>query len=237
MLLGGIDLETGGAFDLPLEENFIVELGLVVWDTDLNSPVALHNWLVNEGKEMHPEASEYNGITNKMLQEWGEPQCEVLNQTAIIIESCDYIVAQNGGNFDEPIIMNASEFERITFPKKHWIDTKTDVPYPKNCMSRNLTYLTAFHKMVNCFAHRAVTDVLMMMEILSKYPLDKVLEISHSPTLRVVADVSFDKKHLAKDAGFYWDGSRKEWFKDIKELFYKDEASKWPFCARASLVQ
>ena len=41
MFLLGLDLETGDAFNAPLETNFITEVGLVLWDTEFSQPVDL----------------------------------------------------------------------------------------------------------------------------------------------------------------------------------------------------
>jgi DNA polymerase-3 subunit epsilon len=46
MKLLGLDIETGGDFNKPLSENFIIEIGCVLWDTYFNTPVEIYNSLI-----------------------------------------------------------------------------------------------------------------------------------------------------------------------------------------------
>ena len=50
MKILGIDIETGAKFDTPKEENFITEIGAVLWDTDLGCPGKLDRKLEQENK-------------------------------------------------------------------------------------------------------------------------------------------------------------------------------------------
>ena len=51
MKLLGVDLETGGSFDADIiKDNFITEIGAVLWDTELGQPVKMLNELVFMGR-------------------------------------------------------------------------------------------------------------------------------------------------------------------------------------------
>ena len=231
MLLLGLDFETGGSFEKPLEENFITEVGAVLWDTEIGQPVKMMNKLVYQGKSISEEAALYTGISNEMVATHGSPLDEVLRELFVMSQEAEYIVAQNGLMFDNPLLkielVNCG-YETM-FPKQMWLDTTCDVDYPPNCRQKNLAYLAAFHLILNCFPHRAVTDVLTMMTILQKYDISQVVKNAASPTLLVRAVVSFQDKEKAKKAGFYWEGQEKFWLKNVRKADYEAWASKLDF--------
>jgi DNA polymerase-3 subunit epsilon len=214
MLLLGLDFETGGSFEKPLEENFITEVGAVLWDTEAGCPVKMMNKLVYQGKAIAEEATQYTGITNEMIAKHGYQLDTVLTELLSMAQEAEYIVAQNGLMFDRPLlkqelgVINMAEMN----PKHLWLDTTCDVPYPKNC----------FHLILNCFPHRAVTDVLTMMSVLDKYDLQTVIRNASQPTLLVRALVAYDQRDLAKKAGFYWEPKDKFWLKSIRKPEYVD---------------
>jgi DNA polymerase-3 subunit epsilon len=222
VLLLGLDFETGGSFEKPLEENFITEVGAVLWDTDIGQPVKMMNKLVYQGKPIAEEATLYTGITNEMVAAHGEPLEPVLLELLQMCEQAEYIVAQNGLLFDKPLLKLECAATGLIPPTQMWLDTTCDIDYPANCRQKNLAYLAAFHLILNCFPHRAVTDVLTMMTIFQKYELAQIIKNAASPTLLVRALVTFGDKEKAKKAGFYWEGQEKFWLKNVrKDQFYE----------------
>ena len=224
MLLLGIDLETGGEFNSPSGGNFIVEMGLVLWDTDFGQPVQIHSALIDPGRPISEEAAEYTGICDEMLKRHGaKPDIRVLNPVKELMQRADFIVAHNGRNFDRPLLEAFFSGLSHKVPPREWIDTLYDIDYPRNCASRNLTYLAGFHGILNSFPHRAVTDVLTMLTILARYDLDTVIENSRSPRVVVKAEVDFGNKEKAKAKKFSWEkpgeGLKfpKSWVKIMRE--------------------
>jgi DNA polymerase III subunit epsilon len=224
MLLFGLDFETGGSFEKPLEENFITEVGAVLWDTEAGCPVRMMNRLVYQGKPIAEEATQYTGITNEMIAKHGEPLSTVIGDLCVMAKEAEYIVAQNGLMFDRPLLK--IELDNCGMgdmnPRQLWLDTTCDVPYPKNCRNTNLTYLAGFHLILNCFPHRAVTDVLTMMAVLQKYDINTVIRNASQPTLLVRALVTYDQRDLAKKAGFYWEPKDKFWLKNVRKGDFGD---------------
>lgn len=231
MLLLGIDFETGGSFENPLTENWITEVGAVLWDTEKKTPVRMMNTLVNQNKLSSPEAIEYTGIDNEMLNEHGIPLDTALKGLLKLAEKADYIVAQNGLMFDRPLL--AQELYSLGLaertPKQLWLDTTCDVNYPANCRNSNLTYLAGFHLILNCFPHRAVTDVLTMLAVLDKYDIHEVIKNASEPTFLVRALTNFEQKDLAKKAGFYWEPKDKLWLKNMRKSKYEQAKGGWNF--------
>lgn len=223
MLLLGLDLETGGAFNAPPETNFITEIGLVLWDTEFSQPVDLVSLLLKPDHQVAPESAEYTGISNELLERHGHPaDIRTLQPIAKLMKKADYIVAHNGREFDRPLIEAVFTRFALKMPATPWLDTQYDVDYPRNCVSRSLIYLAGFHGMVNPFPHRAVTDVLTMFTILNHYDIQKVIANSQRKWLIIQANVSYDERDKAKEKGFRWqsDGGRtyeKSWVKRVRE--------------------
>lgn len=232
MLLLGLDLETGGAFSTPHSENFITEIGAVLWDTDLKRPVKMFSFFLDlQGKKISQDCIDYTGITDEMCEVYGENPEYVKAGLINLMEHSDFIVAQNGNKFDRPIL-EAWMGDRI--PQKVWLDTKEDVPYPKECKANSLIYLSGFHGFVNPFPHRALFDVCAMMKVLSYYDIHAVIENATAPKMIIAADVSFDNKELAKTRGFSWqecDGKSyfKKWVKKIRKNEFERYREEYPF--------
>jgi len=229
----GFDLETGGAFNLPKEENWITEIGCVLWDTDTNMPLEIYNTLVQpEGKEVSPEAVEYTGITTEMCNNHGVNELDALNKFSDMAFEANYLVAHNGRNFDIPIMASRFKALGLRTPGKTLIDTMTDIPFPNNCKSRNLTYLQAFHGFANPFPHRAVADVLSMLKVMAMYPWEEVQAIAESPIVKLIAKFQYPKerngnfkqamedfntiKDGVKNLGFKWHPDSKTWVLESK---------------------
>ncbi len=226
MLLLGLDLETGGEFNASGDRNFIIEIGMVLWDTDFGQPVEIFSVLVDNDRPVSPEAAEYTGISDALLKKHGsKPDIRVLNPVKALLEKADYIVAHNGRDFDRPLMEDFFSRQSHRMPVKPWIDTLYDVDYPRNCTSRNLTYLAGFHGILNSFPHRAVTDVLTMLTVLSRYDIASVIANASNPRLIVKAEVGFSEREKAKAKRFNWEtpGGRtgtkfpKSWVRIIRE--------------------
>ena len=243
-LLLGYDLETGASFDVDPGENWITEIGAVLWDTDTQTPVQMFNTLIQtEGREVSPEAQQYTGITTEQCNKWGVMLDAALNRFNQMLEKADYVVAHNGRNFDNVVMKNQYKMTGVMselFDTAPLIDSMTDIPYPANCVARNLTYLAGFHLILNSFPHRAVTDVLTMLSIVSKYDWETVESIANSPVVKYIAKFDypterkwgrefpqkmqeFNKiKNGVKDLGFKWHPDSKQWVLETREYLAKD---------------
>lgn len=231
MYVLGVDLETTG---LSSERDQIIEVGAVVWDTRQNKPVTMMNRLINIGpRQLEEEIIELTGIEQKHLREFGVSELTALNELIELSEQCKYVVAHNGPQFDKVFLERAMGRYDLSMDLP-WIDTLHDVPYRDDVKTRKLTYLATEHKFLNPFSHRALFDVLTMMEVVSKYDWDEVVELSKSPTVRVQAIVSYDERSKAKEAGFRWDAPNKVWIKDMKQI--QLETTNFPFLYETSLL-
>ena len=147
----GLDFETTGL--LP-QQNQVIEIGAVVWETELNKPIHLYSELVKpEGFVGLPEEIiEVTGIDDQTLFDFGvEPKgaFERLNE---LMEQVEYVVAHNA-KFD--LSFYEAEVHRLGLEPvdRPWIDTVQDLPINDNGGSRKLTYMAADHGVLNPFSH------------------------------------------------------------------------------------
>lgn len=236
MLLLGLDFETTG---LSVTEDRITEVGALVWDTDRHMPVQILNTLVKVDRDITPEITKLTGITTQDLYDWGQRPQDAFIELLALAKRCEAIVAHNGLEFDKPFLEAECQRHGILMPPLHWIDTTIDVPYPEEIKTRKLVHLAAEHDFLNPFAHRAATDVLTMMKVLSCYDCASVLATSKLPNIKLIAlvkkpweDAAPDGKKetdKAKARGYRWDGGKKRWVKNVKQNHLLAEKSHGEF--------
>lgn len=212
----GLDFETTG---LNPQQCRVIEIGAVVWDTETKQPQALYSELIRCDKALPPEIIKITGITDDMLKSYGKEAKPSFQALWSLIESCEFIVAHNAP-FDRSFLESELTQLEITndFSSLKWIDTVMDVPYPDFVESRKLTYLAADHGFVNNNAHRALFDVITMLNVFSRYDINDIKDRAQSPNVQVIAKVSFEEKDKAKKLGFRWNRDDKIWFKDYKMM-------------------
>lgn len=223
MLLGGLDFETSG--ENP-KTTSVVEAGLVMWCTDLHRPVWSMGFLVLDPDAVWEQgAIDSHGITQEQCLAFGVHTEPALKRVISLIQGSEVVCAHNGITFDR--VVYETWCDKLGYfawkeKDKTWIDTMMDVPYPRT-FSRKLKYLAAEHNIPHYHAHGALPDATIMMEILDRYPLEKVLESARSPVIVIEALVSFDDKEKAKMLGYHWVPDSKQWVKSIKEVHMPDE--------------
>lgn len=231
MKILALDFETSWAEPVNPQVMRITEIGAVLMDWGTKTPLELLSVMIND-HEIPPspkELVELTGITDEMRLIYGEKKPLALLKLHELMGKADFILAHNGNAFDKPILQ--AEFERVvyTMPDKVWIDSKTDIPYPKSIKTTKLSYLAAEHGFANPFQHRAIFDVLTMIKIVSHYDINEIIELAKQETVQVVASVSFQEKHLASGRGYYWNRDEKLWCKDLKVSKAELERTEAPF--------
>lgn len=228
MKILGIDFETTG---LEFNKDRVIEVGAVVWDTDNQKPLAMQSELVKPENftAVPEEIVRITGISTDMVEEYGVTPEAAFIRLIELAKKADYLVAHNAG-FDRSFFESELKNLGLDIPDTPWICTLQDVPYPSSIVTRKLSYLAAEHKILNPYSHRAVFDVLTMLDVLKNYKIDEVVQRSKSPSVKVTAIVSFEEKDKAKNLGFRWDGSNKTWSKSYKECDI--ESVQFPFEVR-----
>jgi DNA polymerase III alpha subunit (gram-positive type) len=218
----GIDLETTG---LDLQNDRIIEIGAVLWDTTRKAPLSVFSTLIkHEGLIISREITELTGITIEDVTEFGYPLPVVAPRLYALAQKADAIVAHNGHAFDKPMLVNGlnaigQDYRHIAemFHVKQLIDTKVDLPYPKGKGSGSLGVIAMQHRFLNPFAHRALFDVMTMLEVASNYETSAIMELAKSPLVELIAKVSYDDRNLARTNGFYWQPESKQWTRNVKQ--------------------
>lgn len=215
MKILGVDFETTG---LDRERDQIIEVGAVLWDVEASQPVKILSEMIKpEGvTELSPEVESITGLKMSMLERYGTSYREVWTRALGEMAKCADVFMAHNAPFDRAFYERAIRDNGLDpGEKKIWINSETDLPnraYEKG-RSRSLSYLAADHGFLNPFPHRAVTDVLTMFKVFEPYSneMDLIIEQAMSPRLLVIAQVSFEDKDLAKNAGFKWNANRKTW--------------------------
>ena len=252
-LVLGIDLE-GVNVDLDKGINTdvdrITEIGALLWDWEVAQPVSFHSYLIDEpGRpDISEELEELTGITDRMLTTHGikvDNISKVLDRLIHDFERADYIVAHNGRGYDHPMLEALFRRHHKVMPSKTWIDSSSDIEYPRRIKQRSLMALEHHHGFVNPFPHRAVTDVMSMLKIVSQYDLDRMAQLAASPVVELVADFSppnwndptevekFNtiKNKVAK-SGFRWNPQRKVWSRRVHQLLMDENKINFEFKTR-----
>lgn len=217
MIINIVDLETTG---LDPAKDEVTEIGAILWDTDLNAPVAFFNKLLRINGKLEQKIIELTGITDDLLAKHGELPEKVWKEYSAFCAHADFMLAHNAP-FDRGFIEAA-----IGPELRPWIDSCTDVDYPETITTRKLTYLAAEHGFANPFAHRAITDVLTTAQIVSRYDWNETIKNAQTPSITLRAMVTYEQNQKAKDLSFRWDATRKIWTKQVKEHRVENEIKK-----------
>ncbi len=212
MVVLGLDVETTG---LNEHEHEITEVGMVLWDTESNAPVRFWNYLVRTKEPVPEKITRLTGIDDALLDMHGFHPEFVAEEVAKALQHVPYVIAHNA-QFDRKFIKAFLEEHGQWLKEAVWIDSSSDLDFPEHIETRKLVHLAAEHGFVNPFAHRAVTDVLTMMQIASKYSWGETIENAQAPKLTVRALVNYDDKEKAKGVGYRWEGAKKVWIKTLK---------------------
>lgn len=220
MIILGLDFETSG---MEPELHSITEVGAVLWSTELHAPLKSIGYLVNPINPVWDEACQnITGITPQLCEQQGYTSENGLKQLLRWYNQAEAVCAHNGNRFDKFFLNKWCKKHDLEIEDKVWIDTMTDLKMPRKA-AKKLTYMAAEHGFLNPFPHRALFDVMTMLVILDRYPLDEVMRMARSPMLTIEAIVSYENRELAKTGGFYWKSEGKKWLKDIKECELEEE--------------
>jgi DNA polymerase-3 subunit epsilon len=213
-----IDLETTGIDE---KVDRIIELGICLWDWETGKMLNSYDTLITHpsGNEVPPEITDLTGITSADLGRFGVLMSDALDIFDEWVGQADILVAHNK-TFEQKFLKALD----IDLPDEMWIDSMTDLPYPKSKSSGSLNDICMNHGIFNLRPHRAIFDVYAMGALISKYDAQEALRIAKTPEFILVANVSFDQKDLAKNAGYRWDRVvPKTWSKKVKETHVDTE--------------
>ena len=191
-----VDTETTG---LDADRDQCLELGAILFSVPHRQVLAQMSCLLPVD---HNPAESINRIPAEVSRV-DQPWADGLAWFEQLMERADYLVAHNAA-FDR------QWFGRGALPeaKRPWLCTLEDIRWPE---ARNLRARPSVIDLALAYgipvwsAHRALTDCTYLAEVFQRCD-DLELLIAHAlePRRLVRAQVSYDQRHLAKEAGFRW---------------------------------
>ena len=215
-----IDLETTG---LDPEKDNVIELGAILYSVQRQT--ILEQFSVLFGVKENPQEA-INKINAQATWEGSDLEFSAKDILYGFIERSDYFIAHNA-EFDKqwPIFSNTE------IP---WLCTYSDFIWPHNDKPTSLINTCLNHGVAVTKAHRALTDCQLIAELFDRTSdlqelFKAAIARSQEPVYRVIANVNFDNRDLAKAAGFHWDSGTKRWYKDLKESDLAVQSKGWEF--------
>ncbi len=221
---------------------FVQEIAWAVYNVSLTGEMlfpARHNWrcikshssLVSWGKvyPVEPEAFAVTGLSSHFSEEHGRLSQLVFHDFMDDVQKVDFLCGHNAIAYDKPMMISnlkrAETFSAvgdIFFDKKPHIDTLLDCPYPASMKQMALKYLALDHGYVLSGAHEAMNDVFACAHILKQYDLNKVIEISKTPVIKLGVRCDFndsETRQRISNLKMYWNKPLKRYEKTIREYW------------------
>ncbi len=191
-----LDTETTG---LSPEQDQCIEVGVVLFNVQHREVLSQLSFLLPVNINKAESINHIPAEITKLIQ----PYTNALEYFKSLIAAADAVVAHNAA-FD------MQWFGKGILPEisKPWICSMEDMSWPKkfNLKSRpSIRDLALAHEVPVWSAHRALTDCIYLAEVLRRCDdLNEKLVQSLEPRRLMRAEVSYEDRHLAKNAGFRW---------------------------------
>lgn len=211
-----LDTETTG---LDFRKDHCIEVGAILFNVRNRSVLAQQSFLLPVKKN---NAESINKIPAEITR-LPQPLDEAIKYFVTLVLASDVIVAHNV-EFDKKWF-GIRELPKINKP---WVCSMDDISWPED---RQLKSRPSVRDLALAYgipvwnAHRALTDCIYLAEVFKRCnELEKLLVKGLEPKIIVRADISYEQRHLAKDAGFRWNDliqgawSRRLSHRDIKDL-------------------
>ncbi len=196
-----VDTETTG---LDNENDDCLEVGSILFNVKSRSVLAQQSFLLPVESN---NAEKINNIPAEITR-LPQPLFEAIKYFESLVQVSDAIVAHNA-EFD----MKWFGLNKLPQIEKQWICSMDDITWPAD---RQLKTRPSVRDLALAYgvpvwnAHRALTDCIYLAEVFKRCSeLEKLLTRALEPKVLIRADISYDKRHLAKNAGFRWNDSIK----------------------------
>ncbi|NJL00350.1 MAG: 3'-5' exonuclease [Spirulinaceae cyanobacterium SM2_1_0] len=204
-----VDTETTG---IDPDRDRVIEVAAILYSVETRSSLYQMSALLPAREN---RAVRINRIAPAALQQLS-PQLEQQSLELLqgLAREADYAVAHNA-EFDQqwfglgklPLLRDR------TGEPLPWLCTMTDFTWPLASKSNeSLINLALSHGIGVSSAHRALTDCQLIAALFDRIPdLSGLLEQALQPRYWFQASVSYQERHLAKEAGFRWYAERRAW--------------------------
>ena len=196
-----LDTETTG---LDNENDDCIEVGSILFNVKSRAVLAQQSFLLPVEKN---NAEKINNIPAEITR-LSQPLFEAIKYFESLVQVSDVIVAHNA-EFD----MKWFGLKKLPQIKKPWICSMDDITWPSDRQLKtrpSVKDLALAYGIPVWNAHRALTDCIYLAEVFKRCSeLEKLLIRALEPKVLLRAEISYDERHLAKNAGFRWNDAIK----------------------------
>ena len=210
-----IDTETTG---LDPQLDHCLEVGVILFDVPSRQVLAQHSFLLPVEANAAEAINRIPAAATNLPQPW-RPALSYLQS---LLDAADVLVAHNAA-FDR------QWFGRGHLPasNKPWLCSMEEMRWPAERLLRSrpsVRDLALAYEIPVWAAHRALTDCIYLAEVFRRCDeLEQLVERGLEPRQLMRAQVSYDDRHLARDAGFRWNEPVKgAWARRLSEREARD---------------
>ena len=196
-----LDTETTG---LDNENDYCLEVGSILFNVKSRSVLAQQSFLlpveINNAEKINNIPAEITRLP--------QPLSEAIKYFESLVRVSDVIVAHNA-EFD----MKWFGLNKLPQIEKQWICSMDDITWPTE---RQLKTRPSVRDLALAYgvpvwnAHRALTDCIYLSEVFKRCSeLEKLLIRALEPKVLIRAEISYEERGLAKNAGFRWNDAIK----------------------------
>ena len=205
-----LDTETTG---LNPDQGQCLEVGAILFDVPSRSILIQQSFLLPVESNLAEPINQIPASVTRISQPW-KPALMLFRE---LITTCDVVVAHNAA-FDRPW------FGRPPLPpvNRPWLCSMEEIPWPTERQLRarpSIRDLALAYGVPVWSAHRALTDCTYLAEVFRRCDdLEQRILLGLEPRCLMQAQVSYDNRHLARDAGFCWnDPIRGAWTRRLSD--------------------
>ena len=210
-----IDTETTG---LDPQLDHCLEVGVILFDVPSRQVLAQHSFLLPVEANAAEAINRIPAAATNLPQPW-RPALIYLQS---LLDAADVLVAHNAA------------FDRQWFGRGHlpatdkpWLCSMEDMRWPAERLLRSrpsVRDLALAYEIPVWAAHRALTDCIYLAEVFRRCDeLEQLVLRGLEPRQLMRAQVSYDDRHLARDAGFRWNEPVKgAWARRLSEREARD---------------